>query len=148
MSKEETFDFHIKQTWHAISRMYNQMATQEGITTSMGYVLININSKEGTAATKIAPLMGLESRSLTRVLKSMEEKGLILRIPDSKDKRSVRVYLTDEGKDKRSIAIKSIKDFNYQIQKILSVKEIECFYSSFEKINQVINQLQNRINQR
>jgi MarR family transcriptional regulator, organic hydroperoxide resistance regulator len=145
MSKEETFDFHIKQTWHAISRMYNQMAIQEGITTSIGYVLININSKEGTAATKIAPLMGLESRSLTRVLKSMEEKGLILRIPDLKDKRSVRVYLTEEGKAKRSISIQTIKDFNQQIQKSLSSKEIECFYSTFEKINQVIYQLQNRI---
>ncbi len=148
MGKEETFDFHIKQTWHAISRMYNQMALQEGITTSMGYVLININSKEGTAATKIAPLMGLESRSLTRVLKSLEEKGLIKRVPDLKDKRSVKVYLTKEGKDKRSTAIKTIKDFNRQIEETLNSKEIECFYSTFEKINQVIYQLQNRINQR
>ncbi len=147
MSKEETFDFQIKQTWHAISRMYNHIATQEGITSSMGFVLININSKEGTPATKIAPMMGLESRSLTRVLKSMEEKGLIKRIPDSKDRRSVRVFLTEEGKVKRTIAIQVIKEFNQRIQQSLTAKEIDNFYSTFEKINTVINQLQNRINQ-
>jgi MarR family transcriptional regulator, organic hydroperoxide resistance regulator len=75
MKREETVDYHIKSAWHAISRMYNQQAVQEDFTTAIGFVLININSKEGTPATKIAPLMGLEARSLTRMLKSMEEKG-------------------------------------------------------------------------
>lgn len=77
MKREESIDYNIKAAWHAISRMYNQQAVKYGITTSIGFVLLNINSKEGTPATKIAPLMGLESRSLTRMLKSMEEKGLI-----------------------------------------------------------------------
>ncbi|WP_114748316.1 MarR family winged helix-turn-helix transcriptional regulator [Pleomorphovibrio marinus] len=146
MSKEETFDYQIKHCWHAISRMYNQVAHGEGITTSMGFVLININSKEGTPATKIAPMMGLESRSLTRMLKSMEEKGLIHRKPDQMDKRSVRILLTEEGKQKRSIAIKTIKQFNEKIQAVLTAQEVNNFYTIFEKINLVIKQ-HNRINQ-
>ncbi len=77
MKKEETFDYQIKTCWHSISRMYNQKAMGEGITTSIGFVLININSKDGTPATKIAPMMGLETRSLTRILKNMENNGLI-----------------------------------------------------------------------
>ena len=61
-------------------------------TMSMGFVLLNINSEEGTPATKIAPLMGLEARSLTRLLKSMEEKKLIYREADKNDKRSAIVF--------------------------------------------------------
>ena len=68
MKREETVDYHIKSAWHAISRMYNQKAVQEDFTTAIGFVLININSKDGTPATKIAPLMGLEARSLTQVI--------------------------------------------------------------------------------
>lgn len=103
MKKEETIDYQIKSCWHSISRMYNQKANMEGITTSMGFVLINIDSKEGTAATKIAPQMGLESRSLTRLLKTMEEKGLIMKVQDQEDKRSVKVFLTEKGKQKRQL---------------------------------------------
>lgn len=146
MFKEETFDYQIKHCWHAISRMYNQIALLEGITTSMGFVLININSKEGTPATKIAPMMGLESRSITRMLKTMEAKGLIHRRQDLKDKRSVRVLLTKEGKEKRSKAIKTIKRFNTEIGAALTTQEMQSFYKIFEKINLVIQQ-HNPINQ-
>ena len=66
MKQEESVDYQIKATWHAISRMYNQQAIKYDITTSIGFVLLNIDSHEGTPATKIAPLMGLEARSLTK----------------------------------------------------------------------------------
>ncbi len=139
MKKEETVDYHIKSAWHAISRMYNQKALQEDITTSIGFVLININSKEGTPATKIAPMMGLESRSLTRVLKTMEEKGLIIKAADSLDKRSVRICLTQKGKHKKAVSIETIMNFNQKIKKALTTEELNIFFEIFIKINNVIN---------
>lgn len=145
MKKEETIDYQIKSCWHSISRMYNQRAIQEGITTSIGFVLININSKEGTPATKIAPMMGLESRSLTRVLKTMEDKGLISKKPDDLDRRSVRVYLTEEGKRKKAVSVETIMDFNEKVKEAISAKEWHTFFSVFNKINKVISNEQNKI---
>lgn len=142
MKKEETIDFHIKSCWHSISRMYNQKANMEGITTSMGFVLINIHSIEGTAATKIAPMMGLETRSLTRILKTMEEKGLIRKSPDPTDKRSVRIFLTNLGKEKKSAAVQTINNFNQQVRHALTDEELKSFFSLFKKINQVIQEIQ------
>ena len=139
MKKEETVDFQIKSCWHSISRMYNQNAIQEEITTSIGFVLININSKDGTPATKIAPMMGLESRSLTRVLKSMEEKGLIKKVADSVDKRSVRIFLTEKGKKKRAVSIETIKNFNQDVKNVLTPDEWDTFFEVFRKINNIIN---------
>lgn len=141
MKREETVDYHIKSSWHAISRMYNQKAAQEDFTTAIGFVLININSKEGTPATKIAPLMGLEARSLTRMLKSMEEKGLIYRKADPVDKRSVRIFLTPEGKRKKEISVGTIKDFNLLVREVVTEDELETFFTVFKKINQIIDQL-------
>lgn len=142
MKREETVDYHIKSAWHAISRMYNQKAAQEDFTTAIGFVLININSKEGTPATKIAPLMGLEARSLTRMLKNMEEKGLIFKAPDLVDKRSVRIYLTDKGKLKKEISVQAIKEFNFRVKEALTEKELELFFTVFEKIHRVIENFQ------
>jgi MarR family transcriptional regulator, organic hydroperoxide resistance regulator len=142
MKREETVDYHIKSAWHAISRMYNQKAAQEDFTTAIGFVLININSKDGTPATKIAPLMGLEARSLTRMLKSMEEKELIFRKPDPIDKRSVRIFLTPEGKRKKEISVKTIMEFNEQVREVVSEQELNDFFMVFQKINQVIENIQ------
>ncbi|MGY6558812.1 MAG: MarR family winged helix-turn-helix transcriptional regulator [Nitritalea sp.] len=141
MKREETVDHHIKSSWHAISRMYNQQAAKEGFTTSIGFVLININSKEGTPATKIAPLMGLESRSLTRMLKGMEEKGLIYRKQDPTDKRSVRIYLTEEGIKKKKVSVQVIKAFNLQVREKVSEEELSIFFRVFEKIQSVIEDI-------
>lgn len=141
MKREETVDYHIKSAWHAISRMYNQQAAEEGFTTAIGFVLININSKEGTPATKIAPLIGLETRSLTRMLKTMEEKGLIYKKADPLDKRSVRIFLTDEGKDKKERSINTIMDFNQQVREVVSDTELDTFFGVFGKIQMVIEQV-------
>lgn len=134
MKKEETIDYNIKTTWHAISRMYNQYGLQFGLTASTGFVLLNIDFDEGTPATKIAPLLGLEARSLTRMLKSLEEREFIYRQPDKKDGRSVRIMLTDLGKRKREIARKAVIALNTIVLEKVTPKKMNTF---FEVINQV-----------
>ena len=106
MKKEEYVDYYIKTAWHSLSRLYNQKAQKHGVTTSAAFVLLNISSSEGTPATKIAPAMGLETRSLTRMLKTLEEKGYIYRKKDINDGRSVRIYLTEIGMEKKGKAMK------------------------------------------
>lgn len=139
MKPEETVDYNVKVCWHAISRMYNTEAAQFDITTSIGFVLLNINPQEGTPATKIAPLLGLEARSLTRILKSMEEKGLIYKKGDSQDKRSVRIMLTEKGLEKREISRQTVRHFNQKVREKIPVKELTIFFKVISKITCMID---------
>jgi DNA-binding MarR family transcriptional regulator len=139
MRREETVDHNIKTAWHGIARMYNQQALKYDATMSMGFVLLNINSEEGTPATKIAPLMGLEARSLTRLLKSMEEKELIYRQADKSDKRSVRILLTKEGKQKKEKARETVLRFNEVVRQEVPEGKINVFFEVLQKINQIID---------
>ena len=134
MRKEETVDHNIKSAWHTISRMYNQQASKHDITTSIGFVLLNINAEEGTPATKIAPLMGLEARSLSRMLKTMEEKKLIFRERHLIDKRSVRIFLTTLGKNKKEISRQTVLNFNNKVKALIQGDMLKIF---FEVINQI-----------
>lgn len=138
MKREDSVDYNIKAAWHAIARMYNQQAVKHDITTSIGFVLLNIDSTEGTPATKIAPLMGLEARSLTRMLKSMEEKGLIYRKQDENDRRSIRIYLTDTGKKKKEVSRQVVKTFNKAVRDKISDKDLQVFFSVIADINDII----------
>lgn len=119
--------------------MYNHQAVKQNITTSIGFVLLNISSKDGTPATKIAPQMGLESRSLTRVLKSMEEKGLIYRQPDENDGRSVRIYMTELGKQKKEVSREVVLAFNQQVREKIPAEKLEVFFDVIEGINKIID---------
>ena len=139
MKKEETVDYNIKTTWHAISRMYNQYGHQFGLTASTGFVLLNIDAEEGTPATKIAPLLGLEARSLTRMLKSLEERKLIYREPDKKDGRSVRVMLTDLGSTKREIARKAVIALNEVILDKVTTRKMHTFFEVINQIQEIID---------
>jgi DNA-binding MarR family transcriptional regulator len=135
MRKEETVDHCIKTAWHAISRMYNQQAWKHDITTAIGFVLLNIHSEHGTPATKIAPLMGMEARSLTRTLKTMEEKGLIQRVPDLVDKRSVLIFLTDLGKQKKEVSRETVLQFNDRVRDQITPQKLRTFFTVMNEIN-------------
>lgn len=139
MRKEETIDYHIKTAWHAIARMYNQQALKYGGTMSIGFALLNIDADAGTPATKIAPLMGLEARSLTRLLRSMEEKKLICRESDKTDKRSVRIKLTEEGKKQREHSKATVLRFNEAVREQLPEEKLNVFFEVVQNINQIID---------
>ncbi|SDK80098.1 DNA-binding transcriptional regulator, MarR family [Catalinimonas alkaloidigena] len=148
MKKEETIDYHIKTAWHAIARWYNAEAAKEGFTMTIGYVLINIDEKLGTPATRIGPMLGLEMRSLTRTLKNMEETGLIYRTNDAHDKRMVRICLTAEGLRKRDIAKQTVRAFNYVIREQFPPAKLATFFEVIGEMNRLIenNQLSEIIN--
>lgn len=140
MKKEQTVDFHIKWAWHSISRMYNSYAAQFGTTMATSYVLLNIDIENGTPATKIAPILGMESRSLVRTLKAMEEKGLIKREIVERDKRFVHIFLTEEGKQKREQAKQGVIMFNNMIQENIAPEKLAIFFEVIGDINHLVEE--------
>ena len=139
MKREETVDYNIKGLWHGISRMYNQYGVEFDVTASTGFVLLNIDAEEGTPATKIAPLLGMESRSLTRMLKSIEEKGWVYREKDPVDGRSVRIFLTDLGKQKRELSRRAVREFNKKVRALIPEGKLDSFFEVVNELNEIVN---------
>src|SRR6201991_3660551 len=117
---QETVDYFVKIVWQTMANRYNQIVTEFGITQSIGYLLINIDEKEGTTVSKAASLLGLKSTSLSRMLSQVETMGLIYRESNPGDKRSVKIYLTELGKEKRHLARGVVKQFNTYLNSHIS----------------------------
>jgi DNA-binding MarR family transcriptional regulator len=117
--------------------MYSQYGQDFEISPSSGFVLLNIDVEKGTPATKIAPLMGLEARSLTRILKALEQKKWIIRKKDPLDGRLVRIFLTKMGREKRSFSSGSVKAFNKHILRKITEGELQ----SFLKVTAIVNEI-------
>lgn len=140
MNKEQLFEFHVRNNWFKISRYYNQVAAQYNMSFSWGFILLNIE-KEGTPSTSLGPKMGMEPTSLSRTLKSMEEKGLIYRGADSADKRKSLVFLTEEGVEKRRIARDVVLGFNERVYKNIPKSKVKAFFEVMEKLDGILNEL-------
>lgn len=140
MKPEETIDFHIRCAWLKISKMYNQEALRHGLTQATGFVLLNIDPKGGTPSTRLGPLMGMEPTSLSRTLKSMEEKGWICRVDDNSDRRITRITLTAEGKKFRNISKQVVVSFNQRLLNVIPHEKLEHFREVMEIINKHTNQ--------
>lgn len=133
---QETIDYFLKIVWQTVANRYNQLVTEFGITQSIGYLLINIE-EEGTTVSQAAALLGLKSTSLSRMLNQLEQTGLIYRESNKGDKRSVKIYLTDLGKEKRQLAKNVVKQFNNYLNAHISDADKQYLTEMLKKINQL-----------
>lgn len=136
--KNKTIDYILRATWQAVSRMYNEEAAKYDATMATGFALLSIDREEGTPSTALGPRMGMEATSLTRTLKSMEEKGLIIRKKNPEDGRGVLIYLTEFGREKRELSRNTVLNFNETVRKHVSEEKLDNFMEVAEIINELI----------
>jgi len=138
MNREIAIDHQLRATWQAVAKMYNEQATKYNSTMATAFVLLNIDKKKGTPSTSLGPLMGMEPTSLSRILKTMEQKGAISRKRNPNDGRSVIIRLTDYGKEMRKVSKSYVIQFNEAIKEQVTEKELAGFFKVTSTINKLI----------
>lgn len=136
--KDVTIDYTLRATWQAVARMYNEEAKEFESTMAVGFTLLSIDPKTGTPSTALGPKMGMEATSLSRILKSMEEKKLILRKPNPKDGRGVLIHLTAFGLEKRNHSKEVVFRFNDTVKESVSEEKLNNFFEVMNTINSLI----------
>jgi DNA-binding MarR family transcriptional regulator len=134
--KDLTIDYILRYTWQMVSKMYNEEATKYGATMATGFALLSIDKDKGIPSTALGPRMGMEATSLTRTLKSMEQKGLIVRKKNPADGRGVLIFLTEEGKQKRELSKQTVLKFN----EVIKAKITEVQLHNFIEVTEIINE--------
>ena len=137
MSKR-TIEQEIRYTWLLISKMYNEEAEKFGGSMTVGFALLSLNPKEPIPSTSLGPKMGMESTSLSRTLKFMEEESLIVRLPNPDDGRGILIKLTKRGIDYRNYAKDQVMKFNKTIMGDLGEEAINNFLHVINQINKLI----------
>lgn len=138
--KEKTIDYVLRATWMAVSKMYNEEAGKAGSTMATGFALLSIDPENGTPSTSLGPKMGMEATSLSRILKTMEEKDLITRKRNPKDGRSVLIHLTDFGREMRDYSKRVVLRFDEAVKENVSEKDLQTFIEVANTIMDLINE--------
>ena len=139
--KHETLDSALRSTWQLVSKMYNKEASKFDSTMATGFALLSIDA-EGTPSTNLGPKMGIEPTSLSRLLNTMERKGLIIRSKNPNDGRSVLINLTPFGRQKREDSKAVVLKFNEELNNKLSTQKVKHFFEVIQGIRETTLQFE------
>lgn len=136
--KEKTIDYVLRTTWLAVQKMYNEEASKFGATMTTAFTLLSIDPTKGTPSTALGPKIGMEATSLSRILKTLEERELIVRRPNPEDGRGVLINLTAKGLEKRERSRQRVFTFNDKVKHEIGSDKLNEFYDVSEKILDMI----------
>lgn len=83
----------------AFGRAYKPLLDPLGLTYPQYLVLLTLWAQDGQAVGQIGAELGLDSSTLTPLIKRLEAAGLVTRARDAQDERRVIVSLTGQGRD-------------------------------------------------
>ncbi|WP_136658086.1 MarR family transcriptional regulator [Nitratireductor sp. XY-223] len=89
--------FAVYSTMHGVSKVYRGLLKDLGLTYPQYLVMLVLWEHDRINVSEICNALGLETTTLTPLLKRMEKRGLIRRQRSAEDERQVIVSLTDEG---------------------------------------------------
>lgn len=89
----------------AVVKKYNITVAEEPF-------FMAISSHNGATQEELTALVGVDKAMTTRVIHSLESKGLVKRMQDEKDKRQNRIYKTDKVDEINEIVLKDLLQFN------------------------------------
>ncbi|HET6502358.1 MAG TPA: MarR family transcriptional regulator [Amycolatopsis sp.] len=81
-----------------LARQLNATSTGEGLTPTQASVLGLVAFRGPLGLAELADLEGLNPTMVSRVVRKLDEDGLIQRLPDPADLRAARVEATAEGR--------------------------------------------------
>ena len=133
---EENLDYLISKTVQAMKNSLSRDFRENGhnITTEQWSVLAKLYYEDGIYQKQIGDCLFKDKPTITRILDLMEKKNLIIRIPDDKDRRKSKVFLTQDGKNTVKELIPIAESFQSRLTENISQEETEIFTQILEKL--------------
>ncbi|MEJ6393199.1 MarR family winged helix-turn-helix transcriptional regulator [Gymnodinialimonas sp. 2305UL16-5] len=97
--------FALYSAQHAMGRLYRPLLEPLGLTYPQYIVLLALGDGAAVTLRALRTDLGLETNTLTPLLKRMEANGLLKRKRNAEDERGLLVTLTEKGKDLRAQAM-------------------------------------------
>ncbi|NRS47049.1 MarR family winged helix-turn-helix transcriptional regulator [Brevibacillus sp. HB2.2] len=98
MRLDEYIGVIVKRTDLKLNNYYQKVCSPYNITIDQWMILVVLWEEEGLTQNELAERTYKDKTNIARMLFLLEERGFIHRETDKKDRRSLRVYLTEKGR--------------------------------------------------
>lgn len=111
------------------------------ITAEQFRLLMMLWLEDGRNQQDLADLYGKDKTSIARMLQTMERHGLIVRVPDEKDKRNNLLYITQRGLEIRARLFPALQSSLQETEAGIGAEELETCKSVLRKMVDHLSQI-------
>jgi DNA-binding MarR family transcriptional regulator len=123
-----------RKTFAKLQRIAEDDLRKYGTTPSQFSILWNLSVEESTPMSELSKQSACVNSNITSIIGRMEERGLVKRIQDRKDRRVVRVELTEEGKKLYNQTVAQHKEFLVKMLECYTEEELEILNKLLDKV--------------
>ncbi len=110
-----------------------------GVTSSQGGTILSIPLKSTLKMNELSSIVGVDTSTMTRMVDQLVDKGLVLRKPDDKDRRTVQIGLTPKGQKLHQQLAAALDNFYKDSLDQIPEKEQAIILESLVKVNEAID---------
>lgn len=135
--------FLLLRCFHNSARLIAQKTQALGLLSGQPKVLECLREQNGRTPKEIGRRCALDKSTITSLISKMEQQGLIYREAQAADKRSVKIYLTEEGAAKAE----QVEEICLEVdRKALENLPLECQEELFRSLRTVVESLEGNTN--
>lgn len=112
-----------------------ECVAQFGVTASQGYTVLSLQAEGTLSMNELSKAMNVDNSTMTRMVDQLVDKALVYRKPDEKDRRLVRIGLTDKGRELHADLESELKNFYKTALDGISEEERLGIIRSLEQLN-------------
>ncbi|WEX87738.1 MarR family transcriptional regulator [Sinorhizobium garamanticum] len=128
--------FAVYSAGHAFNRTYKPLLDRFGLTYPQYLVLLALWQQDKMTVKRIGEEMGLDSGTLSPLLKRLEAAGYVSRLRDRDDERQVIVSLTEKGRSLKTEAFGILADIS---------KATGCTLEEVRELREALHRLTQRL---
>ncbi len=92
--------YSLKATMKKVEKHIGQEMDKYGVSMAQSFVLFSLLENDGSTLSEIGALAHIENSSLTTMVDKLEKEGLVERSLFPQDRRVIRLFLTDAGRER------------------------------------------------
>ncbi|CFX93037.1 MarR-type HTH domain [Syntrophomonas zehnderi OL-4] len=130
--------FSLRVAMKKIDKNLSQQLEVYGVSIPQSFILFSLLEQDGATLKEVGNKTLIDSSSMTVLVDKLEKDGLVERKLDSQDRRAIRVFITEKGRDIAEKVSKIGIKFNSQLYDLLGEGNQKEFIHG---INNIVNGL-------
>ena len=115
--------YSLKATMKKVEKYIGNELDHFGLNLAQSFVLFTLMENDGSTLSEIGNRAQIENSSLTTMVDKLERENLVERRLCSQDRRVIRLFLTDKGRDLAQKVYQHGESFNKYLRKELGVTQ-------------------------
>jgi DNA-binding MarR family transcriptional regulator len=126
--------YQLRRTSREMAGLLKAQIASENISIGMWYFLRALWERDGIIQRELTDHVGLMQPTTVAALRNMQSRGLVRMEPDKTDRRSIRIFLTMEGRRLKARLLHKVAEINRIARKDVSERDFKLFLNVLKKI--------------